>query len=42
MKHESFRSIFFKGVAAGIMIGIGGIIYLMAENKVVGSFLFSF
>ncbi len=42
MKHESFRSIFFKGIAAGIMIGIGGIIYLMAENKVVGSFLFSF
>lgn len=42
MKHESFRSIFFKGIAAGIMIGVGGIIYLMAENKVVGSFLFSF
>lgn len=42
MKHESFRSVFFKGIAAGIMIGIGGIIYLMAENKIVGSFLFSF
>lgn len=42
MKRESFRSIFFKGIAAGIMIGVGGIIYLMAENKVVGSFLFSF
>lgn len=42
MKRESFRSVFFKGIAAGIMIGIGGIIYLMAENKVVGSFLFSF
>lgn len=42
MKRESIKSIFFKGIMAGIMIGIGGIIYLMAENKVVGSFLFSF
>lgn len=42
MKHEYYRSIFFKGIMAGIMIGIGGIVYLMAENKVIGSCLFSF
>lgn len=42
MKHESLRSIFFKAVAAGIMIGIGGIVYLMSANKVIGAFLFSF
>ncbi len=42
MKSESVKSILTKGVLAGFMIGIGGTVYLMAENKVVGAFLFSF
>ncbi len=33
---------FTKAILAGIMIGIGGIVYLSAENKVIGAFLFSF
>ncbi|MCM1131950.1 MAG: formate/nitrite transporter family protein [Ruminococcus flavefaciens] len=33
---------FTKAILAGLMIGIGGIVYLSAENKVVGAFLFSF
>ena len=33
---------FLKAVYAGFMIGIGGIVYLSVENKVVGSLLFSF
>lgn len=33
---------FIKAVLAGIMIGIGGIVYLSVENKIVGAFLFSF
>lgn len=33
---------FAKAILAGIMIGVGGIVYLSAENKVVGAFLFSF
>lgn len=31
-----------KSVYAGFMIGIGGIVYLSAENKIVGSLFFSF
>lgn len=31
---------FIKSVLAGIMIGIGGTIYLSIDNKVVGAFLF--
>lgn len=42
MKIESVKSILTKAVLAGFMIGIGGIVYLSVENKVVGSFLFSF
>ena len=30
-----------KGILAGLMIGIGGTIYLSCDNKVVGAFLFS-
>jgi len=30
-----------RSVAAGICIGIGGIVYLMQDNPVIGSFLFS-
>lgn len=32
---------FLKAILAGIMIGIGGTIYLSLENKVVGAFLFA-
>ncbi|MCI8871611.1 MAG: formate/nitrite transporter family protein [Lachnospiraceae bacterium] len=38
----SSKEMFIKSVYAGIMIGIGGIVYLSAENKVTGSLLFSF
>ena len=34
--------VFVKAVYAGFMIGIGGMVYLAVENKVVGSLLFSF
>ncbi len=34
--------LFIKAVYAGFMIGIGGIVYLSLENKVIGSLLFSF
>ena len=30
-----------KGIFAGIMIGIGGIVFLSLENKIVGALLFS-
>lgn len=36
------QKIFIKSIYAGFMIGIGGIVYLSVENKVIGSFLFSF
>ena len=31
-----------KSIYAGFMIGIGGTIYLSLDNKIIGSFLFSF
>ena len=34
--------VFVKAVYAGFMIGIGEMVYLAVENKVVGSLLFSF
>ena len=34
--------IFIKAVYAGFMIGMGGIVYLSVENRMVGSLLFSF
>lgn len=34
--------ILIKAVFAGFMIGIGGIVYLAVDNKIVGSMLFSF
>ncbi|MCI8625302.1 MAG: formate/nitrite transporter family protein [Lachnospiraceae bacterium] len=34
--------LFIKAIYAGFMIGIGGIVYLSVENKVIGSLLFSF
>ena len=42
MKIESAKSILAKAVMAGFMIGVGGIVYLMVENKYLGSFLFCF
>lgn len=33
---------FIKAIYAGFMIGVGGIVYLSLENKIVGSLLFSF
>ncbi|MBR7083991.1 MAG: formate/nitrite transporter family protein [Oscillospiraceae bacterium] len=41
MKVESFKSIFAKAVLSGILIGIGGTVYLAVENKYLGGFLFS-
>ena len=38
----SKQQMFIKAIYAGIMIGIGGIIYLSVENRVIGSALFSF
>ena len=42
MKTESFKSIFAKAVMSGIMIGIGGIVYMVVENKYLGGLMFSF
>ncbi len=42
MKLESAKSIFAKAVISGFLIGIGGIVYLVCENKYIGGFLFSF
>lgn len=42
MKLESIRSILFKTIMSGIMIGVGGTVYLMCDNKFLGSLLFSF
>lgn len=41
MPGESVKSIFAKSIISGILIGIGGIVYLSAENKYIGAFLFS-
>lgn len=34
--------IFIKAIYAGVMIGVGGCVYLSVENRIVGSLLFSF
>ena len=39
---KKYVDFLIKGFYAGILIGIGGIAYLAIENKVVGSFIFSF
>lgn len=41
-KNTEIVQIFVKAVYAGFMIGIGGMVYLAVENKVIGSLLFSF
>lgn len=42
MKTESFVSILSKAVLSGVMIGLGGIVYLMVDNKYIGGLMFSF
>jgi formate/nitrite transporter FocA (FNT family) len=41
MSQESFKSVLTKAIMSGIMIGIGGTVYLSADNKYMGGFLFS-
>lgn len=41
MPVESFKSVFAKSIMSGVLIGIGGIVYLSVENKYLGAFLFS-
>lgn len=41
MKRELYNT-FALAILAGIMIGFGGVIYLMCANKMVGALLFSF
>ena len=36
------KQMFVKSIYAGFMIGLGGIVYLSVEDRVVGSLLFSF
>lgn len=38
----SFTKEYIRAILAGVMIGLSGLVYLSVENKVVGSFLFSF
>ena len=38
---KKYLDFLVKGIFAGILIGIGGVVYLSVENKVAGSFLFS-
>ena len=42
MDKRRWIQIWIKAVYAGFMIGIGGVVYLSVENKVIGSLLFSF
>ncbi len=42
MEQEKKVGILLKAVYAGFMIGIGGMIYLSVENKIIGALLFSF
>ena len=39
--YEKYLDFLLKGVYAGILIGIGGCVYLSVKNTVAGSFLFS-
>ena len=39
---KKYLDFIIKGIYAGILIGIGGIAYLAIDNKIVGSFIFSF
>lgn len=42
MEQEKKVGILSKAVYAGFMIGIGGMIYLSVDNKIIGALLFSF
>ena len=42
MKKRELYNTFALAILAGIMIGFGGVIYLMCANKMVGALLFSF
>ncbi|MCI6581190.1 MAG: formate/nitrite transporter family protein [Oscillospiraceae bacterium] len=42
MKKDSFFSLMVKAVLSGLMIGVGGTVYLSCDNKYIGGFLFSF
>ena len=35
------KSAFWSGIASGMLVGIGGTVYLSCENKVAGAVLFS-
>ena len=39
---NQIRTVLIKGIYAGLLIGIGGIVYLSLEIKIVGALLFSF
>ena len=39
---KKYLDFLIKGFFAGVLISIGGIAYLGIENKIVGSFIFSF
>ena len=39
---KKYVDFLIKGFYAGILISIGGVAYLAIENKIVGSFIFSF
>lgn len=38
---KKFSHTFIGGIAAGMLVGIGGTVFLSCENKTVGAFLFS-
>lgn len=42
MEQESFKSLLAKSIMSGVMIGMGGIVYLIMENKHIGALMFSF
>ena len=42
MKTESFKSILAKAVLSGVMIGVGGIVYMVVDNKYLGGLMFGF
>ncbi len=39
---KKYLDFIIKGIYAGILIGIGGVAYLAIEDKIAGSFIFSF
>lgn len=42
LKKDSFFSLMVKAILSGLMIGVGGTVYLSCDNKYIGGFLFSF